>query len=91
METCYVGESFDLSFKCYDRRDRTRAVDRAQYAIRTTDGAVVSAGDMTVDAEDRNRAYFRFDPQAPGMVVISVTWTMGRDRWTERFLLEVRV
>ena len=89
MDSCYLGESFELSFDCYDRRDRSRPVDSATYAVRTSDGAIVQGGTMS-KGDDPNVVSFRFNATVAGMLTITVSWTMGQDRFQERFLLQVR-
>lgn len=53
------------------------------------DGAIVQGGVMRI-GEDGHSVSFRFEPQAAGMMTISVQWVMDVDRWQERFLINVR-
>lgn len=89
MEACYVGESFEIEFKCTDTRDPDRTVDEATYKVVTADGAIMQGGVMSV-AEDGHTVSFRFEPREAGPVVISVSYRMGQDRFTERFNVSVR-
>lgn len=89
MHQCYVEESFELTFDCYDARDREKKVDSATYTVRTADGAIVQGGVMRI-GEDGHSVSFRFDPQTAGMMTVSVQWVMGADRWQERFIINVR-
>ena len=72
MQSCYVGESFPLQFEIYDTRDRERTVDSATYSVRTSDGAILQGGQMSI-GEDGHTVSFRFNPQSPGIVTVIVS------------------
>lgn len=87
MHSCYVGESFEQSFKMYDARDRTKAVDGATFQVYLGDD-LVQSGALAI-AEDGHTGSFRFNASQEGVHRIVVSWQIGTDAWKQPFLVDV--
>jgi len=82
MERCYLGESFEISFKV-----NKGAISSTSFKVCRPDGSVQDQGLMGIDGQ---KISFRFTPDAAGIHTIEITWTQGQDIWKNPFLIEVR-
>lgn len=88
MEKAYYGESFELSFKMYDARDKTRPVQAATFTVADKDGTVVQSGALSIQ-EDGHTGTFRFIANTKGMNCITIAYRIGDDHWKQPFYLNV--
>lgn len=89
MQSAYLGESFELEFQAYDKKDESRVVDRADVVVRSPSGAIVQSSAMSIDS-DGHTMRFRFEAQAEGVNEIIIHYTMGLDKWISVHMMDVR-
>ena len=87
MDTAYLGESFEQSFKITNKKDSTVLASSATFQI-VVDGQIKQSGALAVK-EDGITWSFRFIASTLGVNEIRITYTMGDDTWIEPFLINV--
>lgn len=87
MHSCYLGESFEQSFKMYDARDKTKTVDSATFEVYLNNN-LMQSGALAID-EDGHTGTFRFNATQTGQHRIIVSWQIGDDAWKQPFLMNV--
>lgn len=88
MEKAYYGESFELSFKMYDARDKTKAVQSATFTVSDKDGMIIQSGALSIQ-EDGHTGTFRFNATSKGANRIVISYRIGDDHWKQPFYLNV--
>lgn len=87
METAYLGESFEQPFRITNVKDPTVTASAATFKV-IQNGEIVQSGALAVK-EDGITWSFRFVASAVGVNEIQIEYTMGDDRWIEKFLINV--
>jgi len=88
MEKAFLGESFELRFRMYDARDKTRTVDSATFTVTDKDGTIIQSGALAIQ-EDGHTGIFRFTATAKGQNKIVISYRIGDDAWRQPFYLNV--
>ena len=88
MEKAYYGESFELTFKMYDARDKERPVESATFTVTDKNGEITQSGALSIQ-EDGHTGTFRFIANASGPNKIVIAYRIGDDHWKQPFYLNV--
>lgn len=87
MDTAYLGEEFEQSFRITNKKDATVLASSATFQI-IVNGQIMQSGALSVK-EDGVTWSFRFTASTPGVNEIVITYRMGDDTWIEKFLMNV--
>jgi len=88
MERAFVGESFELRFKMFDARDKTRTVDSATFTVSDGDGTIIQSGALSIQ-QDGHIGTFRFVASVSGPNKIVISYRIGDDAWKQPFYINV--